>query len=74
MTNQQILTLILLISPVLLIQLGLAIYSLVDLAQRNQIRGPRWAWILGLILSALALPTGIIVSVFYLSWGRYGEA
>jgi heme A synthase len=70
MSNQQILTILLLISPILLIQLGMAIYSLIDLSRRKVVRGPRWAWAVGLILSAFALPSGIIVSGVYLAWGR----
>jgi len=70
MSNQQILTILLLISPILLIQLGMAIYSLIDLSHRKVVRGPRWAWAVGLILGAFAIPTGIIVSGVYLAWGR----
>ena len=70
MSNQQILTLVLLLSPILLIQLGLAAYSLIDLSRRKVLRGPRWAWAVGLIVSAFAMPTGIIVSGVYLAWGR----
>ena len=73
MSNQQILTILLLISPIFLIQLGLAIYALIDLSRRKALRGPRWAWTVGLILSALAVPSGIIVSAVYLAWGRQTE-
>ena len=74
MSTQQILTILLLISPIFLIQLGLAIYALIDLSRRQALRGPRWAWTVGLILSALAVPSGIIVSAVYLAWGRQTEA
>jgi heme A synthase len=70
MSNQQILTIILLLSPILLIQLGMVIYSLIDLSRRRILRGPRWAWAAGLILSAFAIPSGIIVSGVYLAWAR----
>jgi heme A synthase len=70
MSNQQILTIILLLSPILLIQLGMVIYSLIDLSRRRILRGPRWAWAVGLILSAFAIPSGIIVSGVYLAWAR----
>ena len=70
MSNQQILTILLLISPIFLIQLGMAIYALVDLSRRKVVRGPRWAWTVGLILGACAVPSGIIVSAIYLAWGR----
>ena len=70
MSTQQILTILLLISPIFLIQLGMAIYALIDLSRRMTVRGPRWAWAVGLILSAFAVPSGIIVSGVYLAWGR----
>lgn len=74
MNIQDLLKLLLLLSPVFLIQLGLAIYALVDLSRREKIRGKRWAWTLALVLSALALPSGIILSALYLTWGRNIEA
>jgi Zn-dependent protease with chaperone function len=74
MNTQDFLKLLLLLSPVFLIQLGLAIYALVDLSRRKNIRGKRWAWTLALVLSALALPSGIILSALYLTWGRNIEA
>jgi heme/copper-type cytochrome/quinol oxidase subunit 2 len=74
MTTKEILNLALLVSPIFLIQLVMAIYALVDLARRAKTRGPRWAWALGLIVTALGIPTGIIVSGIYLAWGRHAEA
>jgi len=74
MTIQEITKLILLLSPIFLIQLGMAIYALVDLKRRIKTRGPRWAWALGLIITAFGLPSGIIVSGIYLAWGRHAEA
>jgi hypothetical protein len=73
MNTQQLLKLVLLVSPIFLIQLGLAIYALVDLKGRTRLHGPRWAWALGLIVSALSVPTGIIVSGVYLAWARHIE-
>ncbi len=70
MSTKTILTIVLLISPILLIQLGMAIYSLLDLSRRKTINGPRWAWAIGILLTALAVPTGIILSGIYLAWGR----
>jgi hypothetical protein len=63
----------LLLSPVLLIQVGMAVYALIDLARRVKTRGPRWAWALGLIVTAFGIPSGIIVSGVYLAWGRHAE-
>lgn len=70
MANQQILTILLLISPILIIQLGLAVYSLIDLSHRKIVHGPRWAWAVMLIITALAMPTGVIIAGVYLAWGR----
>ena len=74
MTTQEILNLALLLSPVFLIQVGMAVYALVDLSRRAKTRGPRWAWALGLIVTAFTIPSGIIVSGVYLAWGRHAEA
>ena len=74
MTTKEILNLVLLISPIILIQVGMVVYALVDLRRRAKTRGPRWAWALGLIVSIFTLPSGIIVSGIYLAWGRHAEA
>jgi hypothetical protein len=74
MNFETIRNLLLLISPIILIQLGLAVYSLIDLSRRTVVRGPRWLWAVGLIITALAVPTGIILSALYLVWGRQVEA
>jgi hypothetical protein len=72
--NCQVASIILLISPIILIQVGMAIYALIDLARRVKTRGPRWAWALGLIVTIFGVPSGIIVSGVYLAWGRHAEA
>jgi hypothetical protein len=72
-TTNDIVHLVLLLSPIILIQIGMVVYALVDLARRNKLRGPRWAWTLGLILSALSIPSGIIVAGIYLAWARHAE-
>jgi hypothetical protein len=64
---------LLLLSPVILIQIGMAVYALIDLARRAKTRGPRWAWALGLIVTIFGVPSGIIVSGIYLAWGRHAE-
>lgn len=66
----ELLTLILLLSPIILIQFGLAVYALLDLRKRKQVHGQRWVWVVALILTCLALPSGLIVSALYLVWGR----
>jgi hypothetical protein len=63
-----------LLIPVILIQLGLSIYALVDLKRRTKTRGPRWAWAVALIVTTFAFPSGVIVSGIYLAWGRHAEA
>ena len=62
------------IVPLVVIQLGLVIYALVDLARREKTHGPRWLWTLVLIVTALGFPSGVIVSALYLAWGRHVEA
>jgi len=74
MLSQELQTLLLLATPIFLIQLGLSIYCLVDLAKRKLTRGPRWAWAVFLVLTILAVPSGLIVSALYLLWGRQVEA
>jgi hypothetical protein len=71
MTDQEITILILLLIPVLIIQLGLVIYALVDLARRKQVRGKRWIWTVALIVTAVGMPSGIITAALYLIWGRH---
>jgi hypothetical protein len=70
MSTHQIITIALLLAPILLIQLGMIVYSLIDLSHRKIVRGPRWAWAVGLILTAFEIPMGIIGSGVYLAWGR----
>ena len=60
--------------PLIIIQLGLAVYALVDLAHRAKTHGPRWLWAVGLIVTTLGFPTGVIISALYLTWGRHKEA
>jgi uncharacterized membrane protein YoaK (UPF0700 family) len=71
---QDLQTLLLLLIPIILIQLGLAIYALIDLSKRKLTRGPRWLWAVLLVITALAFPSGIIVQAIYLLWGRLVEA
>ena len=71
--NVNWLRLLLLLIPILLIQLGLVIYALIDLAGRSSVRGTRGLWLALLIITAFAMPTGILVSGLYLAWGRHEE-
>lgn len=53
-----------LLLPILLIQLGLMVYCLVDLSRREQTRGPKWLWAVLIILGQLWGP------IAYLFIGR----
>jgi len=44
---------------------------LIDLFRHSKMRGPRWAWALGLILGAVSVPAGVIIAGVYLAWGRH---
>ncbi len=70
LTFQEITRLVLLILPILLIQIGVSIFTLVDLAKRKNTHGPRWLWAVLLVITLFTLPTGLIVSAVYLIWGR----
>jgi hypothetical protein len=74
MDRADLITLILLLIPIFLIQLGVVIYALVDLSRREHVRGRREVWAVALVLGALAVPGGLIVSALYLTWGRNVEA
>lgn len=50
--------------PILIIQLGLMIYCLVDLSKREQFNGPKWLWVILIVLGQLWGP------ILYLIFGR----
>jgi drug/metabolite transporter (DMT)-like permease len=54
------------IAPLLIIQLILLVVALIDLArrERDQVRGPKWVWVLVCFLGSLIGP------VIYLAAGR----
>jgi len=56
-----------LLIPVLVIQLGLMIAALVDLVRREQTRGPKWVWVLVILLINLIGP------IIYFVAGRKEE-
>jgi hypothetical protein len=62
-----------LLIPIYLIQFGLVVYALIDLRKRKEIQGPRWLWVVGLIVFSFGIPSGFIVSLAYLLWGRKGD-
>ena len=53
-----------LLVPLLLLQLGLQIFSLVDLVRREKTKGPKWLWAIVIIFGEL------IGSIVYLLLGR----
>jgi hypothetical protein len=55
---------ILLVLPILLIQLGLQIYALVDLVRQPKVRGAKWIWVLIILLGEL------IGAIVYLVYGK----
>jgi hypothetical protein len=53
-----------LIWPVIVIQVGLMIFALLDLSRRRETRGPKWAWALVIIF------VNIIGPIVYFVIGR----
>ncbi len=47
--------------PVILLQLGLAIFCLVDLARRNRTKGPKWMWAIIIIFGQLLGPLAYLL-------------
>ena len=45
-----------LIIPLVLIQLGMMIFALIDLSKREKTRGPKWMWVLIIIFGELVGP------------------
>lgn len=63
-TTELLIRLVPLLIPILLIQLGLMIYCLVDLARRETTKGPKLLWVLLIIFGQLWGP------ILYLILGR----
>jgi hypothetical protein len=53
-----------LIIPLILVQLGLMVFCLIDLSRRERTRGPKWLWAILIVLGELIGP------VAYLLFGR----
>lgn len=53
-----------LLIPVLLVELGLIIFALVDLARREKTKGPKWVWALVILFVSMFGP------IIYLIFGR----
>ena len=56
-----------LLIPVLLIQVGLMLAALLDLAKRPSVRGPKWVWVIIIIF------INIIGPITYFLIGRQEE-
>ena len=56
-----------LIIPLILIQLGLMVFALLDLRKRDKTRGPKWMWALIIIFGELVGP------IVYFIVGRIDE-
>ena len=50
--------------PLILLQLALMAFALVDLARRERTRGPKWVWAIVIVLGELLGP------IVYLLFGR----
>lgn len=47
--------------PLLLLQVGLAVFCLVDLARREKTRGPKWMWAIIILFGELVGPLVYLV-------------
>ena len=50
--------------PIIILQLGLMVVALVDLARRERTRGPKWVWALVIVF------VNVIGPIIYLVLGR----
>ncbi len=55
---------IMLLLPILLVQIGLQVYAIVDLVKREHTKGPKWMWVIIIIAGEMLGP------VAYLLFGR----
>jgi len=53
-----------LLIPILLIQFGLQVYAIIDLVRQPAVRGPKWLWVLIILLGEIFGP------IIYLLFGR----
>lgn len=53
--------------PVILLQLALAIFALRDLSRRRRVNGPKWIWVLAIIM------VQFLGSILYFVIGRGEE-
>lgn len=67
MSAEQLQQLIPLLIPIVLLQLGLMAAALIDLARREKTKGPKWAWLLVILLVSTIGP------ILYFVIGRQDE-
>ena len=67
MSPEQLQQLIPLLIPIALLQLGLTVVALIDLARREKTKGPKWAWLLVILLVSMIGP------ILYFVMGRQEE-
>ena len=48
--------------PILLLEVGLVVFALVDLARRERTRGPKWVWVLVNLFVSLIGPITYFVA------------
>jgi glucose uptake protein GlcU len=48
--------------PIIVIQLGLTIYALVDLVRRERTKGPKWVWALVILFISTIGPIAYLVA------------
>lgn len=58
---------LLLLAPLVIVQLALMVAALVDLLRRPHVRGPKWAWVLVIVL------VNFIGPIVYFVAGRQDE-
>lgn len=56
-----------LLIPLFLIQLALMVFALLDIARREKLRGPKWVWVLVVVI------VNIIGPILYFVLGREEE-
>lgn len=67
MSTEQLMRLLPLVIPLIIIQLGLMVVALLDLARREHTRGPKWLWAVIIIFGELIGPLA------YFLFGRSDE-
>lgn len=67
MDSQQLQQLIPLLIPIVLLYVGLTVAALIDLARREKTKGPKWVWLLVILLVSTFGP------ILYFVIGRQEE-